>query len=325
MDADFSQKDIMPYVKKRKKRSGNPKIFLLILVVAAVVSLSFVIYRSGRELFSFFSGEKQTEQTTSSAETTVTEQTTLEATSAPAVSARRILKTDMSAFTLGKLYENETDADAFPSSYVFSPLSGSEISVIVICSRGFETYLAGEALYMDGDYPNGEQTVSADVCARNIAANLTLSGIGAIYIDVGNTSAYKSYENAVKKINECLALYPNVKCVIDVHRGVYYDGEGNFIAPTFAYGGGEAAQMRFEVGAGSENFALNLSVADTLFTSLQKEDRLSVMPTRIKSGKLASDVSVPVITLEIGSAVTPAENALTAAELFAKIFAQTAG
>ena len=325
MNTDFSGKDIMPYVKKRKKRSGNPKIFLLILVVAALVSLSFVIYRSGRELFSFLEGAKQTEHTTSSARTTETEQTPFETTSASAVSARRILKSDMSAFTLGKLYENETDADAFPSSYVFTPLSGSEISVIVICSRGSETYLAKEAFYMDGDYPNGEQIVSADVCARNIAANLTLSGIGAIYIDVGNTSAYKSYENAVKKINECLALYPNVKCVIDVHRGVYYDGEGNFIAPTFACDGEETAQIRFEVGAGSDNFPLNLSIADTLFTALQEKSSFSVMPTRIKSGKLASDVSVPVITLEIGSAVTTAESALTAAEFFAKTFAETAG
>lgn len=293
------------------------------MVVAAVASLVFVIYKSGRELFSFF-GKAQDTATTTEA-TTQTEQTTLETTSAVVSGARKILKNDMSAFALGKLYENETDADVFPSSFVFSPLSGNEISVLVISSHGFETYLAEEVFYMDGDYPDGVQTVGVDVCARNIAANLTLAGIGALYIDVGNTSAYKSYENAMQKINEYLVLYPNVKYVIDVHRGIYYDGEGNFISPTFSCDGADTAQMRFEVGAGSENFELNLSIADTLFSALQKKNSLSVMPTKIKNGKLASGVDVPVITLEIGSAVTPSESALASAEMFAKAFADAAG
>lgn len=320
MNSDFSRNDVMPYIKEKRKKSGKIKIFLLILIVSAVASLVFVIYRSGRELFEFFEAGQDT--SFSSETTSHSEQAVTTAATEDVLGARKIIKKDMSAFSVGQLYENETEFDVFPSSFDFAALSGTEISVLVICSRGFETYLENEALYMNGDYPDGEKTVSADICARNIAANLTIGGIGALYIDVGNTSAYKSYENSSRKINECLALYPNVKYVIDVRRGVYYDGEGNFICPSFSCEGRDTAQIRFEVGAGSANCEIELSIADTLFSEMQKKERFSVMPTRIKRGKLASVESVPVITLEIGSAVTSAESALYAAEIFAEVFLQ---
>ena len=54
MNSDFSRNDVMPYIKEKRKKGGKIKIFLLILIVSAVASLVFVIYRSGRELFEFF-------------------------------------------------------------------------------------------------------------------------------------------------------------------------------------------------------------------------------------------------------------------------------
>ncbi len=324
MNTDTQGNDIMPYLKKRNKQRGNIKPFLLILVLGAIIMLAVVIYGSGRELFSFLGGEVQTSESTNASESTQDTQATSVSSVIPEIPAgvRKVIKTDMSAASLGKLYENETDGDVSALHHEFASLSGNDIYVLVLCSRGFETYLADEAFYLDGDYPAGMQTADVSVCARSIAANLTVAGVGALYIDVGNTAAYGSLENTERKIAECLSVYPNIKYVIDVRRGVYYDAEGNLLSPSYTENGKDTAQMRFTVGSGSGAFESELAVANTLFSALQKGAACSVMPTRIKSGRLASGKGVPVITLEIGSAVTPCGEALLAAEMFAKTFAE---
>lgn len=324
MNTDTQGNDIMPYLKKRNKQRGNIKPFLLILTVSAVVLLSIVIYGSGREFFSFWKGNSDTSESGNTTESSQGTTQTLASSGEPEIpeSARKVTKADMSAAAQGKLYENETDREISPSHHEFSPLSDEDISVLVLCSRGFETYLAEEAFYIDGNYPGGIKTVSVEACARNIAANLTLSGVGALYIDVGNTSAYGSLEKAQQKIAQSLALYPNIKYVIDVRRGVYYDTNGELLAPSYTENGKSIAQMRFSAAVGSDVFETELGAANTLFSALQKRASGSVMPTRIKNGKLVSGGGLPVITLEIGSAVTPSADALLAAEMFAKTFAE---
>ncbi|MGN1096109.1 MAG: stage II sporulation protein P [Eubacteriales bacterium] len=317
MDSNFTNNEVMPYVKPRKKRGGNFRIFILILIVVAIAALVFVIYKSGERLFSSF-GKK----TTQSDATTAGTFSTISSGDISVPSGVRFIKReDMSAMSLGRLYDNETDTDAFPSSYKFSSVKENEISVIVISSHGFESYLSSSCEYIDGDYPGGERTLGVDICARNIAARLTLSGVGALYVDVGNTSAYKSYENADKIISKCLKNYPGVKYIIDVHRGIFFDGTGNFISPSFSLDGKPCAQMRFEVGAGGDNFATSLAASDTVFSALQKKNAYSIMPTRIRNGKLCSAGDIPVLTLEIGSAVSSSEEALLASTLFSEIFA----
>ncbi|MBE6654991.1 MAG: hypothetical protein E7608_05985 [Ruminococcaceae bacterium] len=324
MNTDTQGNDIMPYLKKRKKQKGNAKSFLVILIFCAIIMLAAVIYGSGRELFSFFAEGAKTDGSTATTESTQDARQTSDSPSIPEIpqGARKIIKTDMSAAAQGKLYENETDREVFASRHGLASLSADDIYVLIICSRGFETYLAEEAFYLDGDYPAGMGTASVCVCARSIAANLTLSGVGALYIDVGNTAAYGSLENAERMIAQSLSVYPNIKYVIDVRRGVYYDEEGNLLSPSYTEGGKDTAQMRFSVGSGSSEFETELGAANTLFSALQKREAYSVMPTRIKNGSLVFGSGVPVITLEIGSAVTPCGEALLAAEMFAKTFAE---
>lgn len=323
MNTDIQGNDIMPYLKKRNKKQGNAKAFLIILTSVAIILLFAVLYGSARELFSFF-GKGEGEMT----ETTVgTSAQSTQSTAPPSVAeipngARRIIKTDMSAAALGTLYENETDAEISSVSCTFPSLAGEEISVLVLCLRGFETYLKDGAEYLEGDYPAGNGTVRVSSAARALAASLTLSGVGALYVDVGNEAAYGSFENTEKKIEEYLSLYPNVKYIIDVRRGVYYDEDGNLLSPSYEPQGRSAAQMRLCVGYSSELYEAELACANTLFSALGREARACVMPTRIKDGCVFPDAGVPVIALEIGSAVSSSEEALLAAEMFAKTFAE---
>ncbi len=323
MNTDIQGNDIMPYLKKRNKKQGNVKPFLIILTAAAIILLSAVLYGSGKELFSFLGADgTATQETTSDTSAQSTQNTVPPSVQEIPDGARKIIKTDMSAVTLGKLYENETDADVSLEYCTFPSLSGEDISVIVLCSRGFETYLDEDRAYLEGAYPAGSDTVRVSSPARALAANLTLSGIGALYVDVGNEAAYGSFENTRKKIEECLSLYPNVKYIIDVRRGVYYDAEGNLLSPSYTAEGKCTAQIRFCVGYASELYETEISCANTLFSELRKRAQMSVMPTRIKDGCTFPDVGVPVITLEIGSAVSSADEALSAAEMFAKTFAE---
>lgn len=324
MNTEFQGNDLMPYLKERNKKRSKAKPFLLLLTLVAIILLSAVIYGSGRELFSSFSGLSKTSESFDTVNTTEQAQITSSYTEQNNVplGARRITRENMSATALGKLYENDTGKETTTQLHEFASLKGEKISVLVICSRGFETYLEEQQTYIEGDYPSGQNTVGVSICARNIAASLTLAGIGALYVDVGNTSAYGAYENAAKKIEECLSLYPDVKYIIDVRRGVYYDDEGALVAPTFESEGKSVAQMRFLIGSESALFEEEAYVANTLFSELKKEREDCVMPTRIKSGTLTYAEGVPVITLEIGSAVSASEEAFFSAEIFAKVFSE---
>ena len=322
MNTDFQGNDLMPYLKERNKKQSSAKPFLLILTVGAIILLTAVIYGSGRELLSFLRGGEQTSESSDTVTTAEQAQSTPSYTQELSIplGARRITRQDMSAVTLRKLYENDTDKEVPADLHKFASLTGEKISVLVICSRGFETYLEERLSYIEGEYPFGRNTVGVSVCARNIAASLTLAGIGALYVDVGNTSAYGAYENAAEKIKECLCLYPDVKYIIDVRRGVYYDADGGLVAPTFEAEGKSASQMRLVIGSESSLFETEAAVSNTLFSELKKEREDCVMPTRIKSGTLAYAEGAPVITLEIGSAVSTYEEALFSAEIFAKVF-----
>lgn len=319
MNGNLPTKDILPYIKPRKKRGGNNiKIIVTVISVLAVAALIFVIYRSGKALLSSFA------KTTAPSETTGASDSLLK-TNEPAVfpnGARRIIKKDMSAVTLGKMYDGNTDIDLFPSVYNFECVSEGKISVLVICSRGFEEYLKDVPDYIEGDYPGGNETERVDTCAKNIATKLSSLGVGALYVDVGNTSTYKSYEKAAKVVNECLKNHKDVKYIIDVRRGIYFDGEGNFVSPVFELNGKEAAQMRFCVGGSGRNVAVDLAVSDTVFSSLQKKNRFCVMPTDIKSGTLCEVGDIPVLTLEIGGAANSIDSALLSSELFCKAFSE---
>ena len=324
MNTEFQGNDLMPYLKERNKKRSKAKPFLLLLTLVAIILLSAVIYGSGRELFSSFSGLSKTSESFDTVNTTEQAKSTSSYTEQNNVplGARRITRENMSATALGKLYENDTGKETTTQLHEFASLKGEKISVLVICSRGFETYLEEQQTYIEGDYPSGQNTVGVSICARNIAASLTLAGIGALYVDVGNTSAYGAYENAAKKIEECLSLYPDVKYIIDVRRGVYYDAEDALVAPTFESEGKSVAQMRFLIGSESALFEAEASVANTLFSELRKESEDCVMPTRIKSRTLTYGGGEPVITLEIGSAVSAAQEALFSAEIFAKVFSE---
>lgn len=324
MNTEFQGNDLMPYLKERNKKRSKAKPFLLILMLGAIVLLTAVIYGSGKELFSSFSGLSKTSESFDMVNTTEQAQSTplyTEQIEIP-LGARRIIREDMSAAILGNLYENDTDKEVPTVLHEFVSLKGEKISVLVICSRGFETYFEERLPYIEGEYPSGQNTVSVSVCARNIAASLTLAGIGALYVDVGNTSAYGAYENSAERMEECLSVYPDVKYIIDVRRGVYYDDDGALVAPTFESEGKSVAQMRFLIGSESALFEEEASVANTLFSELRKGSEDCVMPTRIKSGMLTYANGVPLITLEIGSAVSAAQEALFSAEIFAKVFSE---
>lgn len=319
MNGNLPTTDILPYVKPRKKRGGNFKIVMIFIVVIAVAALTFVVFMSGKSLFSSFA--KNTGGSTGAITKDNAGNVDSSGLNVIPDGARKIINKDMSALSLGKIYENDTDVELIPSGYTFLPVTKNEISVLVICSRGFEEYLESDAEYIDGDYPGKNGTARVDVCARNIAAKLTVGGVGALYVDVGNESLYKSYEKAENVISECLKNYKGIKYVIDIRRGIYFDGEGSFVSPEFELDGNPSAQMRLLVGADGKNFASELAVADTIFAALQAKNRYSVMPTNVKNGTLCGAGDIPVITLEIGGAANTVGEALSSSEFFCDVFA----
>lgn len=54
MKNEIYRADLVPYTKKTKSRAWILRIVFLLFVVLAVISLATVLYKSGRELLSFF-------------------------------------------------------------------------------------------------------------------------------------------------------------------------------------------------------------------------------------------------------------------------------
>ncbi len=54
MKNEIYHTDIVPYTKKTKNRAWILRLVFLLFVVLAAISLAMVLYKSGRELLSFF-------------------------------------------------------------------------------------------------------------------------------------------------------------------------------------------------------------------------------------------------------------------------------
>ncbi len=314
----------MPYIKPRdrggtgggRRRGNGFRTFTVVLIIVGMLALTFVVYRSVKTFVGSFKSEKTTENDT----TTEAPRSTTGGTASEAENVRSIIKKDMSAAILGKDYENEAGITIEEKEYTAEKISGNEIAVLVICSRGYETYLENSVESITGDYPGGEETVLVDSAAKTLATALAMRGVGALYVDVGNTSAYGSTARVSEMLSELLESYKGVKYIIDIRRGVYTDENGALVSPEFSAGEDACAQIRFTLSAKSGNFEAEKGIADALFSSLAGKERHGVMPTRIKDSAGIS-CGACVISAEIGSAVTSKAAALRGAALLGEAVA----
>lgn len=237
--------------------------------------------------------------------------------------ATAILPVDRCANTLGIFMKNPTDA--VPESVVaeFVRAETGKISVLILNTHSYEAYSEEGALYFDDpSYASdtGENRNVGAVC-RLLADALNENGIGAVFVDCMAESGLGSYRNAMRMAELSLEEYPDVRLVIDVHRGVLRDATGAVLRPITARFGETLAQMKLIVGADA-SFEQNIAAALALFAKASLVNGEWLMPTEIQNGALLQTLSIPVVTVEIGTCGNYVSEAQRSAALLAEVIAE---
>lgn len=331
----------MPYLRphKREKKRTRRRYAALGLVIALLTGIICASRFLPEEMKGFFGGFfGEIADTSGTAGETTTEGAGTEGTTAPPAEtsdiyewscelphgAVPILPCDRSAYELLVYAENPTDAVLEAVSPVFPKKSGEAISVLVINTHSFETYAGEGALYYTdaGFASNGAEEMRVSEVARTLCGALSENGIGAVFIDCMSESSFGSYQNAQKMVELALEDHPEAVLVIDIHRAIMTDDTGALMRPITEVAGEIAAQARILLGAGA-NFEENAAVALSLYGALNLQyDRL-MMPLSVSEGVLLQKISVPILTLEIGSAGNYTSEACRTAEILAQVIARS--
>lgn len=322
-----------PYIKKRKRREMRSLSRFLILLLAVVLLVAVVFFAGKLGLFSFFAGWFDTApETTADTSTGDTDATTsLYDFDYDKLSdgAFAMIPCDLSARAAGIVFDNRTDY--VPETIVPRALSaadGDKVTVLVINTHPYEAYSAPDAYeYTDGSYVNSEDKENTVVAVADaFIASLAKNGIQAAYVEVTTTSGRNSYAAACEALTEALEEYPDVLYIVDLHRDILLDEDGNMLRPVTSGQDGPMAQMRLVVGTDADGAAYE-DWEDGAAASFFLAERITanypslMMPTEISSSRLNQHLPVTVFTAEIGTCANRLEEAARTAEAFGEVFA----
>ena len=321
-----------PYLQKRRRKQTKAWSRYLLILLAVCMLTAFVICAGKFGLFSFFAGGIVNGETDTSEETTTGETTTdlydfdYEKLSEDALA---ILPCDLSAWTLGMLYENHTDytIDTIMPEEL-ERVSGDRVTVLVINTHPYEAYSASGAYeYRDGSYVNSSDANNTVVAVADAFIDaLSAKGIKAIYVELSTTSGLNSYTAAYEALEEAMERYPDVQYVVDIHRALMLDEDGNMLRPVTSGELGVMAQMRLVAGTDADG-ALYDDWQDGVAASLALAEKMTasypslMMPTEISGSRLNQHLPVTVFTAEIGTCGNSLEEALRTASAFGEVFA----
>ena len=157
--------------------------------------------------------------------------------------------------------------------------------------------------------------------AEALCAELNQNGIGAVFVDCMAQSSFGSYKNAQKLAELALADYPEAVLVVDIHRAVLTDDAGALLRPITKIAEEITAQARILLGTGA-NLEKNAATALAFYEMLNLRYGSLMMPLSVSENALLQKLSVPVLTLEIGSAGNSVSEAKAAAVALAKVMAE---
>lgn len=314
---------LIPYIKERKK-TGAQKIIFLIAVIGIVAAICITLTKSAGGFFGGFFG-RRTESTTSSPETTTSPSPEeniydYDLSSVPE-GKKGVIPADLSAGKQGKRFSSESDIS--PASSPLKKVTENKISVLIVCAHPYESYAESNLLfYDDGFYPVGNEN-NVDSLARELTASLLSLGIGAEYLDTGITSAKGSYAAAQTKIGDYLKTHPDIVYIIDLHRAVISDSNGNLLSPVTQKDGKIYAQLGFVVGTTDGKPSKSLPTVNALFDIFSERFPSLSMPIETDASPLCQQLAPTVITLEIGSCTSTFSSAENTAKYFALVFSET--
>ncbi|MBQ5612283.1 MAG: stage II sporulation protein P [Clostridia bacterium] len=248
-----------------------------------------------------------------------------------------IREADLSCLSLGKEYiHNETAYRPSVTELLLRELSraGAERpTVLILHTHTSEAYLPKDTRLLTS--PMGDLSYSDDpmlgvvAVGQRLGETLEKEGITVLHCTVMLDAPTQrgAYERAAETVKAYLERYPEICCVIDLHRDSVRDGEGAYLR-TIATGTEEpTAQLLFVVGTdgngtrfphGWEN---NLALALQLRERLNADGRGLVRPVTLRNSSYNQELAPLSLLLEVGSDANSLEEAERAAILAGKAIA----
>ncbi len=320
----------VPYVRphdEKKRRARRLTCTLGILAAAVCMVIACICLSSDDGFFGFLP----------SADETTSEETTAETTTAPTLptdiynwsaelpqGATAILPRDLSANTVGLFADNPTDAVLESVMPAFPKKAKDGISVLIVNTHAFESYAReGMLYYTDTAFSsNAAQDHRISAAAHALCEALNENGIGAIFVDCMTESAFGSYQNAKKMVELTLEDHPEIVLILDLHRGILTDETGALLRPITQISDAVTAQIRILLGTGG-NWETHASAALSFYETANLTYSSLMMPLTVSENTFLQTCSVPVLTLEIGTAGNTVAEALVSAEMLANVLNET--
>lgn len=252
------------------------------------------------------------------------------------VPSRTLKASDPAGYTVfGNVYINNGSSAALDATMLSSDydahLGDEGPQVLIIHTHGTESYTmpVGEEYEATDAFRTLDLSCNMIRIGDEIAQVLEAAGIGVIHdrtlYDYPGYSG--SYERSRAGIESCLAEYPTISFVLDVHRDAVQDTEGN----QYKLLCGEdsaAAQIEFVIGTDGgglshdrwrENLKLACAVQETLYADYPTLMR----PIVVRSSRYNQQLTTGSLLVEVGTAGNSLAEAVNAARLFAAGFAET--
>lgn len=174
--------------------------------------------------------------------------------------------------------------------------------------------------YADWDPNDPSSVLSSSVVAvgETLAAELNRAKIPTVHCTVIHDGESDAYENAAETIKTMMKIYPTIEYVIDLHRTVLTDSNGNVVKTCSAE---KTAQMRISVSTAGILPKGALLLALCLRRELNSDGARLCMPVVLTDSEYNASSSLYYLKLDVGSIGNSSDEARAAAIRFAEAFA----
>ena len=246
--------------------------------------------------------------------------------------SQTVIPTSPKSYTVaGNVYikngsDHTLDPAAFDGTFPAQPGDSSQPQVLILHTHGSEAYTmpAGEEYEASGSYRTMDTTKNMIRVGDEIAAVLSRYGLSVLHDrqihDTDYNSAYdKSYDSAAY-----LEKYPSISFVLDIHRDAISDADGNQYK-LVTQEDPRAAQLSIIMGSNYDGWLSNLRLAVAVQSHLAHDHPTLMRPITLRWYGYNQSLSTGSLLVEVGAAGNSLDEAIYAARLFARGFAETLG
>ena len=236
--------------------------------------------------------------------------------------------------TLVPLYNStslEPDLEELMERPLDWDLRGEEPTVLILHTHATESYTKdGEDYTETARYRTLDEQYNMLSIGTEVARLLTEQGIDVIHDrQLHDYPSYNgSYVHAREAIEACLAEYPSIQLVLDLHRDASSDSGGQLRTQALV-DGEPAAQLMLVVGTNvsrqsHKNWLDNLALALKLHIQLERLSPGIMRPVNLRTQRFNQDLSPGALIVEVGAAGNTHAEALAAARKLAQAVAALA-